>query len=69
MKRLLFSIFILAVATGCSKEVTTDCKGPAKDQFCTTDIDPVCGCDKKTYNNGCEADRAGVKQYTKGSCP
>lgn len=35
---------------------------------CPENIDFVCGCDGKTYNNACNAERAGVTKWKKGSC-
>jgi Kazal-type serine protease inhibitor domain len=29
---------------------------------------PVCGCDKKTYNNDCERRRAKVQKSSDGGC-
>ena len=37
-------------------------------QICPTIVAPVCGCNNKTYNNGCEANRAGVNVKHDGKC-
>ncbi len=40
----------------------------AKPDFCPALVMQVCGCDGKTYNNGCEANRAGVSVAKSGAC-
>jgi Kazal-type serine protease inhibitor domain len=40
----------------------------AKPQICPTIVAPVCGCNNKTYNNNCEAHRAGVNVKHDGKC-
>ena len=39
-----------------------------KPQLCPTIVAPVCGCNDKTYNNNCEAHRAGVNVKHDGKC-
>ncbi|WP_034256730.1 Kazal-type serine protease inhibitor domain-containing protein [Adhaeribacter aquaticus] len=39
-----------------------------KEALCTMQYEPVCGCDNKTYENACFAERAGVVSYTPGAC-
>jgi chitodextrinase len=47
-----------------------DCiaKTPNPDIVCIALFDPVCGCNGVTYSNGCEAERNGIVDYTKGGC-
>lgn len=36
--------------------------------FCSQDYKPVCGCDKKTYGNNCERQRAKIQEDRIGEC-
>lgn len=36
--------------------------------ICSELYSPVCGVDSVTYNNGCEANLAGVTTFTQGAC-
>jgi hypothetical protein len=40
----------------------------SKPKLCPHLVNPVCGCDAKTYNNGCEASRAGTGLKANGAC-
>lgn len=37
-------------------------------EVCTTEVDPVCGCDGRTYGNACAAAAYGVNVAFKGDC-
>jgi predicted secreted protein len=54
-------------AAGCGFADQTG-KCDARPELCPAVIIPVCGCDGKTYNNSCEANRAGVDVHTAGQC-
>jgi hypothetical protein len=57
----------LAAGDGCD---VADGQGLCKPQpqFCTLEIDEVCGCDGNTYSNACAAAAAGVSVRATGSC-
>jgi hypothetical protein len=69
---LSFLLICLTQSCGNTAKTTvakTPCKGEAKkDCICTAVYQPVCGCDKVTYGNACEATCNGVTRYEKGVC-
>ncbi|MDB5212081.1 MAG: putative protease inhibitor [Myxococcaceae bacterium] len=56
-----------AIAASCGAGDQTG-KCEAKPEFCPAVIIPVCGCDGKTYNNSCEANRSGASVAKSGAC-
>ncbi len=59
----------------CSYEIGADCGATdrpghcmTRPQLCPHMVKPVCACDGKTYNNGCEASRAGTGLAADGAC-
>ncbi len=54
----------------CAKRSCSDVEGACvpKPDFCTAVVSPVCGCDNSTYQNSCEALRAGVNVNEASDC-
>ena len=53
------------------EDLDNDCYDSSKKSdttLCPDLYDPVCGCDNRNYSNACQAEKAGIKKWTKGNC-
>ena len=68
-KYLTLLLSIVLVYWGCdNNEGCIDESKISDASICTEEAQPVCGCDGLTYDNACNADKAGVTEWTEGAC-
>lgn len=60
---------VAGATTATSAQKCTDDSKVNPDLQCGRVYEPVCGCNGKTYDNACDAQRSGVMTTTKGACP
>ncbi|WP_460639542.1 Kazal-type serine protease inhibitor domain-containing protein [Larkinella harenae] len=68
--RILLSLLLIGAFGSCKKEIDPACieKPLHTPVLCTFELNPVCGCNGKTYDNPCIAKAYGINTYTSGEC-
>ena len=75
MKRLILLSFII-ILSSCHSDNDDNLNDCIDENLidinavCTEEVQPVCGCDGRTYGNSCEAiNWNGITEYVEGICP
>lgn len=73
MRQFLVFLVCLGVGAGCvetNEAVAPACVEKPRDPnaVCYALYQPVCGCNRKTYANDCEARASGITTFTPGEC-
>ncbi|WP_460978052.1 protease inhibitor Kazal-type [Spirosoma knui] len=70
MRAFFILLFGLSIGAGCKPKVDPSCVEavPTSGCACGYILQPVCGCNGKTYSNPCLAECVGIINYTPGEC-
>jgi len=67
IKAFAFSLFV-SIGISCNEEDDACVENLESNCGCGYVLNPVCDCNGKTYANGCEAQCAGITDFTMGEC-
>jgi hypothetical protein len=70
IKWFTFALLVVLLSCEINSDIPDGCVDPTKKTNgpCTYVLIPVCGCNGSTYGNACEAQAAGVQNWTEGEC-